>query len=254
MSQKKRAYEAHEVAYQRMKAKGLRSWEELNGQNEHRDGLDASLEQLMTYALSQPWAPGKGKAIEIGCGTGPVVRWLAKRGFNSVGIDISKTAIAMAKEQSKGLGVRFKQADICNVPPLKPEAFDLAVDAHCLHCIPQPKDRKAFLRNTHRLLKPGGLFLVSAMCRPMDRRAFFKKQNAKLIGSTLYAAWDRADEFKHSRVIKGKLHMPTRHIGHWKDILAEIKAAGFFPQLLQLNRHHADDLFSTLCVGALVPK
>ncbi len=251
MSRKKRAYEAHEVLYQRMKAKGIGSWEEYNAQNKHRNGVEVCMEQFMVDALSQPWAPRKGKAIEIGCGTGPIVRWLAKRNFKCLGIDISKTAIAMAREQSKGLGVRFKQADICNTIPAEPGRFALAVDGHCLHCITQPRDRKAFLSNAHRLLEPGGLFLVAAMCRPIDRRAFAKEHGEKLIGSTVYAAWDQASKFKHSRVIKDKAYMPTRHIGHWRSILAEIKAAGFGPQLVRLNLHHTDNCISSVCVGAL---
>lgn len=249
---KKKAYEAHEVLYQRMKAGGLRSWEKLNAQNEHHNGLEVYMEQFMADALSQPWAPGKGKAIEIGCGTGPIVRWLAKRGFVCLGIDISGTAVAMAREQSKGLDdVRFEQADICDMNPSKLGAFALVVDGHCLHCITQPKDRKAFLHNAHRLLQPGGLFLVATMCRPIDRRAFSMKHREKLIGSTVYASWARAGEFTHSRTIKGKAYMPTRHIGHWKDILTEIKTAGFRPQLVRLNLHYTDHPISSLCVGAI---
>ncbi len=253
MNQKKKAYEAHEVAYQRMKVKGLCSWAEFNAQNEHCNGLDAHLERFMADALLQPWAPSNGKAIEIGCGTGPVTRWLAKRGFKSLGIDISKTAIAMAKEQSKGLEIRFKQADICTDLPSKPGVFDLVVDGHCLHCITQPKDRKAFLNNAYRILKPGGLFLVSTMARPIDRQTFAKKYQEKLIGSTLYAAWDTAKDFKNHRTIKGKAYLPTRYIGHWKDLLAEIKTAGFHLQQVRLNLHYTNDPISSLCVGALVP-
>ena len=250
----KKPYEAHEVLYERMKAKGIRSWEDYNAQNEHRNGIEVYMQRFMVDALSQPWAPSKGKGIEIGCGTGSIVRWLAKRGFRSLGIDISKTAVAMAREQSKGLGVRFKTADICNMIPSELGTFALVVDGHCLHCITHPNDRKAFLSNAHGLLEPGGLFLVATMCRPIDRQAFSKKHHEKLVGSTVYAPWDQAGQFQHSRTIKGKGYMPTRYIGHWKSILTEIRAAGFCLQSVRVNLHYTDDPVSFLYVGALVPE
>ena len=252
MSHAKKVYEAHEVLYQRMKADGIRSWEEFNPQNEYCNGVEVHMEQFMIDALSQPWAPSGGKAIEIGCGTGPIVRWLAERGFKCLGIDISKTAVAMAKEQSRGLGVSFRQADICNPVPAIAGKFALAVDGHCLHCITGPDDRKAFLTGAHSLLRPGGLLLVSSMCRPIDRGRFAERNRERLIGSIVYASWDGAGQFKHSRTIKGKPYAPTRYIGHWKNILAEIKAAGFHPQLVRLSMHCAEDPISSLSVAALL--
>ena len=254
MGRKKRVYEAHETVYQRMKAAGIRSWGERNAQNVHRDGVEQCLEQFMVDALSQPWVPSKGKVIELGCGTGPVSRWLGKRGFRCLGVDVSKTAIAMAREQSKGLGVRFKQADVCNMAPAELGTFALVVDGHCLHCVTQPADRKVFLGNARELLRPGGVLLVATMCRPIDRGAFSKAHDEKLIGSTLYACWEQAGQFSGSRTINGKAHAPTRYIGHWRNILAEIRAAGFTLQLIRLNLHHSADPISCLYVAALAPK
>lgn len=255
MSKRKKPYEAHEAAYQKMLSKGIRSWEEYNAPNEHRDDLDVHLVQFLKDALSQPWAPKKATALELGCGTGPISRWLAGRGFSCLGIDISKTAIQMARGQSKGktLPVRFQQADACDAK-LKPSQFSLVVDGHCLHCITQPDDRRAFLTNAFRLLKPGGLFLMSTMCRPIDRKKFKESfASHKLIDSRVYVPWDRANDYAHSRVIQGKLHLPTRYISHWKTILAEVKAAGFQVQLLRLDFHRDRDPISSLHLGALVP-
>lgn len=248
----KKPYETHEILYQRMKTEGIRSWEECNAQNEHHKGVEAHMERFMVDTLCQSWAPCKGKAIELGCGTGPIVRWLANRGFKSVGVEISKTAIAMAKEQSKGIGVRFTQADVCNMELSKLGRFDLVVDGHCLHCITQPEDRKAFLSNVYKLLKPGGVFLIASMCSPIDRGGFYKNQHGKLIGSTVYIPWERPEKFKHIRSIRGKSYLPTRYIGHWKSILAEVRAAGFRQQLVRLNLHRPEHPVSSICVAALI--
>lgn len=256
MAKRQKPYEAHEILYQRMQTKGIRSWEQYNANNEHRDGLDVHLERFMKDALLQPWAPKKTKALELGCGTGPISRWLASRGFSCLGIDVSKTAVRMAREQSKGknLPVRFQQADVCD-PALRSGSFSLVVDGHCLHCITEAKDRIAFLANTRRLLKPGGLFLVSTMCRPIDRKKFRELFDShRLIDSKVYVPWDRAKDYAHSRRIRGTLHMPTRYIGHWKDVLAEVKTSGFQIQLMRLNLHYGEESISSLNLGALVPE
>ncbi|MBN1553692.1 MAG: class I SAM-dependent methyltransferase [Phycisphaerae bacterium] len=256
MTKRRKPYEAHELLYQRMRTKGIRSWEQYNAGNQHRQGLDVFMEQLLKVILMHPWAPNpkQSKALELGCGTGPISRRLAKRGFDCLGIDISKTAIRMAREQSKGLNVRFKQTDACN-PDLKSNQYSLIVDGHCLHCITQPEDRKSFLTNAYRLLKPDGVFVISTMCGPVDRKAFHELFGVqRLMDSKVYVPWDRAKDYAHSRTIRGKLHIPTRYIGHWKDILADIKAAGFHPQFIQLHHPCEGEPVSTLKTAVRILK
>ena len=126
--------------------------------------------RFLADALAQPWAPKGGRVIELGCGTGPILRWICKRDFSGLGIDVSKTAIAMAKEQSRGLNVKFKQADICRIDAGKIGKFDLVIDGKCLHCIADADDRKKFLKNSFKLLKKAGVFIVMTMCCPADMK------------------------------------------------------------------------------------
>jgi SAM-dependent methyltransferase len=179
----KKSYEGHEFVYRRMKKKGICSWNE----NQRIKPIDADTKRFLTEVLAQPWCPKGGRVIELGCGTGPILRWICKRDFSGLGIDVSKTAIAMAKEQSKGLKLSFRRADICRTGVGRFGKFDLVIDGHCLHCIIRPKDRKAFFENSFKLLRKGGLFIVMTMCSPTDRKIFsnvYKEQ--KLINHTIY--------------------------------------------------------------------
>jgi SAM-dependent methyltransferase len=246
----KKPYEGHEFVYRRLKKKGLHSWNE--GQRIKGKSIDPETKRFLTDVLAQPWAPKGGRVIELGCGTGPILRWICKRDFSGLGIDISKTAIAMAKEQSKGLNVRFKQADICRTDVGRFGKFDLAVDGHCLHCIIRPKDRKVFLRNSFKLLKKGGLFIVMTMCSPADRKIFsnlYKKQ--KLINNIIYLPFDKAGEYEGFLTINGRDYIPTRKIPHWKSILSEISDAGFKIQMFRYSKAAGEDPSGDLSVAAL---
>ena len=250
----KKPYEGHEIAYRRLRKRGHRSWDERNCAKppKRSRGLDGGTRELLADVLSQPWAPKRGKAIELGCGTAPMLRWVCKRGFEGLGVDVSKTAVSMAREQSKGLDIRFKKADVCSAAISRPGSFDLAIDGHCLHCIIRPEDRKTFLSNTHRLLKTGGLFVVLTMCSPVDRKGISEVvRGQKLVDRVLYAPTDKASEYEGARKIDGRVYMPTRYVGHWKDILSELRRARFEPQLIRFNRGTPRDPFSDLCVGAL---
>jgi len=230
----KKSYERHENMYQGMRKRGIRSWGE--SMRVKQKAIDTDTKRFLIEVLSQPFTPRKGKAIELGCGTAPILRWICKKGFTGLGIDVSKTAIAMAKEQSVGLNVGFRRADICDFDVKGIGKFDIAVDGHCLHCIIRPKDRKAFLRNAFKLLKEGGLLIVVSMCSPVNRKVFSQVCKGQiLIEHTIYAPYDRASEYERFRVIDGQGYMPARKMLHWKSILTEIRKAGFQIRLFRYN-------------------
>jgi SAM-dependent methyltransferase len=233
-----KTYEGHEILYKRMKEKGIRSWNEY----QHMKAVDAGTKRFLNDALAQLWAPKGGRVIELGCGTGPILRWICKKKFSGLGIDVCKTAIAMAKEQSKGLNVKFRQADLCRIDVGKIGKFDLVIDGHCLHCINSAGDRKKFLKNSFKLLRKGGLFIVMTMCSPTDREALKdRRKDQKLINHTIYMLWDKAREYKDFITINGRAYLPIRKVPHWKSILSEIQQAGFKIKLLRYNEAYGQE-------------
>ncbi len=246
----KKPYEGHEIAYKKMKERGIRSWGEAQGITPKE--IDSDAKRFLADALAQPWAPKLGRAIELGCGTGPLLRLICKKDFNGLGIDVSKTAVAMAKEQSKGLDVKFKRADICRIDTGKIGKFDLAIDGHCLHCILRLEDRKKFLKNSFKLLKKRGVFIVFTMCSPSDRKIFSKMCEKQVLRNyTIYAQYDKAREYEGLIVLNGRDYIPTRRVLHWKSILSEIREAGFKIKLVRYNKAFGQDPFGTLSVAAL---
>ena len=73
-----------------MKERGVRSWNERGVGGQPVRAVDPDAERFLDDVLAQTWAPRAGRALELGCGTGPMLRWLAERGFRGVGIDVSR--------------------------------------------------------------------------------------------------------------------------------------------------------------------
>jgi SAM-dependent methyltransferase len=93
-------------------------------------------------------------AIELGCGTGYVSAWLARRGARPLGLDNSAAQLATARAFQQEFGVHFPlvHADAEHVPC--PDAtFDLAISEYgaAIWCDPY-----AWVPEAARLLRPGG--------------------------------------------------------------------------------------------------
>jgi 2-polyprenyl-3-methyl-5-hydroxy-6-metoxy-1,4-benzoquinol methylase len=158
-----RYYEADDRVFQKIRADGKTSWDE-------QSDPQASFERfLMRPFLEESLAGMAGplgglSALEIGCGSGPISCFLAGIGLAVRGIDVSATALEMARQHAaqRGLNVQFDSADICNMPE-QSGRYDLIIDGHCLHYFVFDDHRRSALTAIQRLLKPGGLFLIETM-------------------------------------------------------------------------------------------
>lgn len=100
------------------------------------------------------------KTVDLGCGAGNYAIYLASKGFEVTGIDISPTAIGIAKENArkKGVKCKFIVADVLGDLHEIKETFDLAYDWELLHHI-FPDEREKYVENVRRLLNPSGRYL-----------------------------------------------------------------------------------------------
>lgn len=100
------------------------------------------------------------KVIELGCGTGNYVIYLSASGFIATGVDISKTAIEMARNSAvkRKVQCNFIVADVLSEMTEVQDTFDFAYDWELLHHI-FPQDREKYIKNVYRLLNPGGQYL-----------------------------------------------------------------------------------------------
>lgn len=118
-----------------------------------------------------------GFALDLGCGVGVQSIYLARRGFKTTGIDISETAIKIAKENATRAKVKvnFINADATNLSFLKNKKFDFILDLGNLHSLPKNKRRK-YVAGIIKHTKQGSKFLLRCFSKCGTRKEFVRRR------------------------------------------------------------------------------
>jgi SAM-dependent methyltransferase len=140
----------------------------------------------MMYWFKPPWDTGvpapelvraiaalpPGRAIDIGCGTGTNLRYLAEHGWEVTGIDFVPRAIAKARAKLKDFPHTLLVADATRLAALSlPGPFDLALDMGCFHGL-TAAGRKGYAEGLAKWLRPGAEYLLYSFLpsSPADSR------------------------------------------------------------------------------------
>lgn len=98
------------------------------------------------------------KVLDLGCGNGRLFSELEKIEVEYIGIDFSEKLIQIAKE--KFPQAKFLVGDALNLP-FGDNFFDKVYTFAVFHHIPSTELRIQFLNEIFRVLKPGGLLILS---------------------------------------------------------------------------------------------
>ena len=123
----------------------------------------------------RPWLKvGAGtRVLDVGCGVGRWSRLLAARGADVLGVDLSPTMIAQARQRAVAEGVadrcRFRVQDVSNLDVV--ERFDLVLGVTVLQHILDPGALRAALGAMAAHLAPGArmILLEAAPTTPANR-------------------------------------------------------------------------------------
>ena len=96
--------------------------------------------------------------LDLGCGAGvPATLWLAERGFDVTGVDLSQRQLDLARALVPG--ATFLKGDMTGLD-FGPEAFGAVIALHSIIHVPR-EEHPALLGKIRRWLRPGGLFLAT---------------------------------------------------------------------------------------------
>lgn len=118
-----------------------------------RDWIISSLHRYTSASMG-----GSGKALEVGPGSGVYLPTLCELYINVYGTDIEPAYLAHARPLQEKYHHLSLIADNITNSKLPSHSFDLIL---CTEVIEHIDDSKSALREMHRLLKPGGILIVS---------------------------------------------------------------------------------------------
>jgi len=120
-----------------------------------RDHLDLHIAQSLKLIVQEN---NLKRILDVGCGSGKLVRFFQKEGFNAYGCDNQKEAILLAsKINKKGTITKASAANL----PYKNNSFDLISAISTIEHLTQ-KETEKFLDEAYRILKIKGIiFLIT---------------------------------------------------------------------------------------------
>ncbi len=102
--------------------------------------------------------PSAGRVLDAGCGVGrPVSQFLAKKGFDVTGVDISSRMVELARENVPE--ATFIQKNIATLD-FPANSFDGIICVYTLWHIPREL-HSSIIENFHRLLRENGILVIN---------------------------------------------------------------------------------------------
>lgn len=162
------------------------------------DGREEEIEEHF-FAMYSPLVGPRDTLVDLGCGTGGLVRRFAPVVARAIGVDASEEMIAPSRASAPP-NAEFVTGSVVR-PPLPPRSADLAVSRQVMEHL-HPDDVPAHLAAVREMLRPRGRFLIETPQR-------------------LTGPWD---------ISRGMSQTPTgfhlREYTHW-ELAAMLRQAGF---------------------------
>lgn len=183
---------------------------------------------------------GHTPVLEIGCGTGRIVRHLGALGYETAGIDRSAAMLARARERSGELGerVRYHEADIAAEPVAGKFGlviFALDTFGHLLTL----DEQLAALRNVRRAMKSRGWLVLD--CSAPDPGTWVREDSLMIHAWTRELS-DRTVQKHYARIVDEMNQI--QHLRLWYEwwggdgavhrVSTELRLRYFYPAELRL--------------------
>ena len=137
-----------EAASKPIQFTGERMTSDISGQIE--------IEHYHRYLFARDFCDDRD-VLDLASGEGYGTALLSQVANLAVGVEIDDSAVSAAQKEFSRPNLRFQQGDACTLP-LEDASFDVVVSFETLEHL---HDQDKFLAEVRRVLRPGGLFIVS---------------------------------------------------------------------------------------------
>ncbi|MGL1934250.1 MAG: class I SAM-dependent methyltransferase [Fibrobacterales bacterium] len=127
------------------------------------------------------------RIIDLGCGAGNYILYLASLGFDATGIDFSEAAIKIATKAAleKNIKCTLEVDGVQDYTIDEANLFNCAYDWEVLHHV-FPEEREQYVHNVSRLLKPEGHYFSLCFSEESSQFGGKGKYRKTPLGTELY--------------------------------------------------------------------
>jgi SAM-dependent methyltransferase len=218
---------------------------------------DARLADSALFQIDQSFAEQyfdhPGRLIDLGCGTGRLLVPFARRGHWVLGVDLAEAMLEVAGDKARQAGVvvhRLK-ANLVELDALSGGTFDYAACLFStLGMVAGPEARLRVIAHVHRLLRPGGRFLLHVHNRWFN---FWDLQGERWLLRDL-PRWMRRDARAGDRLMPVHQGIAglTLHLFTRREAVRLLRGAGFrILEVRPLSLANDGHLHRSWCFGWL---
>jgi hypothetical protein len=219
---KKYYFEEHEKTYQEIKRDHLDAWDQYHDPKQYnfdnfmmRPFLERALDLINVNST-------ESKVFEYAGAC-----FLANRGFHVDAIDISPTAIELAKSMAleRNLKIDYSNQDLLEMEELNKE-YDLILDNYCLQSIVTDGDRSKLYSIVNSGLKKSGYYIISTA---MYSDLRFYGEDSYYCGDTgiVYDRIISPEKYNEAIMINNEWWLPHRRHLKTEELWKELTRNGF---------------------------
>jgi MPBQ/MSBQ methyltransferase len=150
----------------------------------------AFIDEMMKFGGIDPAQDSTAKVLDVGCGFGGTSRYLAR----ALGSDAYVTAITLSPKQVERATELAVEQDTPNVKFMVEDALDMNFPDNSFDIVwacesgEHMPDKKKYIEQMMRVLKPGGKFVMATWCQRDDSEVPFAKRDKRDL-QYLYEEW-----------------------------------------------------------------
>lgn len=195
-------------------------------------GYDDSLAHAALFAVDQHFCERHferpGRLIDLGCGTGRLLVPFTQRGWWVLGVDLAEEMLRVAGEKAAAAGVAIQrlQANLVELGCLADQSFDHAACLFStLGMVRGIDERQRMLRHVHRLLRPGGTFVLHVHNRWFN---CWDPRGRRWLAGDLVRSWcGRAEAGDRQQPTHQGIAGLTLHLFTRREVVRLLKKVGF---------------------------
>lgn len=197
---------------------------------------ETMIEHLHRYAIAMELVKGKA-VLDIACGEGYGANLLAQHAAHVTGVDIDTLTVEKAKKKYPSKNLIFKQGTVSDIP-CNDNFFDIVISFETLE---HTDEHDKFISEVKRVLKPGGLFVIStpdksaysdkaAYKNPFHKKELYENEFKELMQKYFsFTSFYKQSSFIGSSVLKEPYPIIERiYSGNYNGITKDIPFVVFY--------------------------